>query len=557
MLALPRPLRTTGINSLTGRSVRTPFVAIWAVFLLPILTCLPAQPAFSQLTDKTQTNTANAGINKSFADEANASLANDGRGDIFTPNSSLFISNRDPFRAVRRGRQIFQRKFTRNQGQGPRVNNDSTGDLNDPAQAGLGAGLADGCAGCHGRPRGSAGLGGDVVTRPDSRDAPHLFGIGLRELLADEITSDLRAIRSNAIAQASSSGTKTTLTLVSRGINFGSITASPDGTVDTSGVQGVDPDLRIRPFFAQGGTFSIREFAVGAFKDEMGLEAVDPDLLSAHSGGRVVTPSGLVLDGSLDTIKAPPVSSASEDGDADGVVNEIPTSIVDFMEFYLLNYFAPATYQPAPVTAGLKQFNSIGCGSCHIQNLQINHDRRVADLATEYNAKQGIFNELFTTATTLNLSINDRSGFPNLKPPAGAPFLVQNIFTDFKRHDLGPSFYERNYDSTLPLQTLFMTRALWGIGSKGHFGHDGRSINLHEVILRHGGEAQSSRDQFAKLGVGSQRLIESFLASLVLFPPDDTASTLDPGNPSATNFPQVGHGGIKLTVLFNDPTDVE
>jgi hypothetical protein len=73
------------------------------------------------------------------------------------------------------GVQLFQRKFTREQGQGPNEG-DCTGDIetNDA----IGAGLSDSCAMCHGRPRGSAGVGGDVVTRPDSRDAPHLFGLG-------------------------------------------------------------------------------------------------------------------------------------------------------------------------------------------------------------------------------------------------------------------------------------------------------------------------------------------------------------------------------------------
>jgi mono/diheme cytochrome c family protein len=401
---------------------------LMTVFLMASLTALGAGNAFGQLTDKTQTLTPNAGINKSFADESNAGLPNNGRGDTFTAGSSLFIINRDPFRAVRRGRQVFQRKFTRDQGQGPRVNNDSTGDLNDPAQAGLGAGLADSCAGCHGRPRGSAGAGGDVVTRPDSRNAPHLFGVGLREMLADEITSDLRAIRANAVAQATRSGTPVTIPLISKGINFGSIGANPNGTLDTSRVQGVDPDLRVRPFFAQGGSFSIREFAVGAFKDEMGLEAVDPDLLTAHNGGHVVTPSGLVLDGHLDTIKAPPVSSPTVDGDGDGVVNEIPTSIVDFMEFYLLNYFAPGTYQPSSrgedgdegsADDGLAIFNSIGCQSCHVRSLQINHDRRVADVQTGFDPVKGIFNELFSQVTAVTLSMDDGSGFPALKNPSG------------------------------------------------------------------------------------------------------------------------------------------
>ena len=79
----------------------------------------------AQLIDNNQApNTAKAGINKSLANEIGP-----GRGDLMTPNSSLFIINRDPFRSVRRGRQIFQRKFTRAQGQGP-ANSDGTGNIN-------------------------------------------------------------------------------------------------------------------------------------------------------------------------------------------------------------------------------------------------------------------------------------------------------------------------------------------------------------------------------------------------------------------------------------------
>ena len=42
-----------------------------------------------------------------------------------------------------------------------------------------------------------------------------------------------------------------------------------------------------------------------------------------------------------------------------------------------------------------------------------------------------------------------------------------------------------------------------------------------------------------------------------VFSPDDTASNLDPADPTKPNFPQFGHGSIKLTVLFNDPSDPE
>ncbi len=510
---------------------------------------LSPAPARAQMIDKTQApNLANDGINKSLAQEIGA-----GRGDLITPNSSIFIINRDAFRAIRRGRQLFQRKFARFEGQGPGVG-DGSGDIN--TVIGIGAGLSDSCAGCHGRPRGSAGTGGDVVTRPDSRDTPHLFGLGLKEMLADEITMVLRGIRAHAISDAEAGGRTITRELVAKGIDFGVITAFPDGSLDTSGVQGVDPDLRVRPFFAQGGTISIREFIVGALHAEMGLDSADPDLAGASAGGRVVTPSGMVLDGAADQIEAPPVPNPTLDPNGNVPGGEIPTALVDYLEFYLLNYFKPAVAQQTEFTReGLTRFRAVGCASCHIPDLRIDHDRRVADVDTRYDASRGIFNRLFATATTLFHAVDDLSGFPTLKQPNLGPFVVKNILTDFKRHDLGPNFYERNWDGTM--QTEFMTRPLWGVANKAAYGHDGRSITLTDVILRHGGEAQAAREAFAGLSEEKRAAILAYLGSLVLFPPDDTASNLDPGDPTALNFPQLGHGSIKLTALFNDPTDKE
>src|SRR5262245_16199251 len=182
-------------------------------------------PALAQSIDRTQNaNTANVGIAKSLAEQIGA-----GRGDLNTPDSSAFIIARDPARAVRRGRQIFQRKFLGHQGQGPLLN-DGNGDINTELR--LGAGLMDSCAGCHGRPKGAAGSGGDVATRPDSRDAPHLFGLGLKEMLADEITADLRAIRDDAVHDARARRTSVTRRLTSKGIHYGAITARGDGSVD-------------------------------------------------------------------------------------------------------------------------------------------------------------------------------------------------------------------------------------------------------------------------------------------------------------------------------------
>ncbi|MGH9847651.1 MAG: di-heme oxidoredictase family protein, partial [Blastocatellia bacterium] len=377
-----------------------------------------------------------------------------------------------------------------------------------------------------------------------------------KEMLADEITADLRALRAGALRQARRQNGRVTCELESKGIAFGAITAWPDGTVDASQVAGVDEDLRVRPFFAHGGAYSIREFAIGAWNDEMGLQSVDPDTLTASNGGVVATPAGLVLNGALDKIKAPPVLDAQQDADNDGVSNEIPASLVDHMEFYLLNYFKPATHEQDNRTAqGLRLFKRIGCAECHVPDLRLNRDRRVADVETVYDAERGIFNNLFATALPLFNEMRDSQSLPSLKRPRWQPFEVRNIFTDFKRHDLGPNFHERNFDGTL--RTLFLTTPLWGVGTTAPYGHDGRSINLLEVILRHGGEAQASRAEFAQLAAPQRRALLDFLQSLVLFPPDDTASNLDPGDRHAPGFPQFKHGGIKLTALFHNPNDVE
>src|SRR5688500_6419343 len=85
---------------------------------------------FAQLVDITQVdeggnvNAPLGVINKSLEGQIGAGL-----GDINTPGSAVFLIKRDPARSVRRGRQLFQRKFSMAQGNGPRVNFTSTGDI--------------------------------------------------------------------------------------------------------------------------------------------------------------------------------------------------------------------------------------------------------------------------------------------------------------------------------------------------------------------------------------------------------------------------------------------
>ncbi len=94
------------------------------------ITCLlvagRASLAWGQLVDATQVtpNVPGGQIGKSLAQQVGA-----GQGDELTPGSAVYLIKRDPARSVRRGRQLFQRKFTEDQGQGPRVNNSSIGNI--------------------------------------------------------------------------------------------------------------------------------------------------------------------------------------------------------------------------------------------------------------------------------------------------------------------------------------------------------------------------------------------------------------------------------------------
>jgi hypothetical protein len=520
--------------------------AITASSVLAFCACLSAT-VFGQLVDQNKApNLANEGISRPLLGGPYPSQVGEGRtGSDWNASSNVIAL--DPFRAIRRGRQLFQRKFSMVEGIGP-VTGDGGGDIG--ADGSIGAGFADSCAACHGRPRGAAGFGGDVATRPDSRDAPHLFGLGLKEMLADEMTADLRAIRDAALQRAARTGAPVARALGSKGVTFGVIRALPDGSLDASRVEGVDPDLRVRPFFAHGGTISIREFVVGALRNEMGLAMANDAVLGAAEFGPAATPTGMVLDGRVDAIEKAPVE------EHDMGTAEQRGALVDFLEFYLFNYFKPATGEMgAEARAGERVLRQIGCTNCHVQNLRIERDRRVADVETVFDPERGHFNRLFATARLLLANPSSIGQGLTAKIPAQQPFLVRNIFTDFKRHDLGPDFHERNYDGTV--RTHFLTTPLWGVGSTSPYGHDGRSVNLTEVILRHGGEAQRARDRFAALDVGRRSAVLRYLESLMVFPPDDTASNLDPGDPTAAGFPQYAHGSVRLSVLFNDSSVVE
>ena len=182
----------------------------------------------------------------------------------------------------------------------------------------------------------SAGSGGDVVTRPDSRDAPHLFGLGLKEMLADEITAELRNIRAQAILMQGGLGIRDQVPEDKLGqrkyqlrLDHGACAWHSRHFKCRWREPGPPSQVRFScmatpsPCANSSSAHSTPRWGLRLWIRNCG----PPPLAGVRHAVRHGARRG------LDTSESPPVNSVSHDSDNDGVVNEIPTSLVDIMEF--------------------------------------------------------------------------------------------------------------------------------------------------------------------------------------------------------------------------------
>jgi CxxC motif-containing protein (DUF1111 family) len=104
----------------------------------------------------------------------------------------------------------------------------------------------------------------------------------------------------------------------------------------------------------------------------------------------------------------------------------------------------------------------------------------------------------------------------------GLPLLSNrkiHPYTDLLLHDMGPGLADGRPDFKAS-GSDWRTAPLWGIGrskqvnGSSSFLHDGRARDLIEAILWHGGEAQASRDAFAKLSKQERDELIAFLNTL-------------------------------------------
>src|SRR5207249_7228006 len=89
---------------------------------------------------------------------------------------------------------------------------------------------------------------------------------------------------------------------------------------------------------------------------------------------------------------------------------------------------------------------------------------------------------------------------------------IRGIYSDFKYHDVGPDFYQMQFDGSVIKS--FRTTPLWGVGTTAPYGHDGASLDLDAVVRRHGGEALAARKAYTALSEDERRQVIAFLQSL-------------------------------------------
>ena len=112
-----------------------------------------------------------------------------------------------------------------------------------------------------------------VLDITNERNTVGIFGDGLVELLAREMTSELLTIVEQARLISETDNAPHKADLITKGINFGYIIALPNGYIDTAHIDGVDNDFIVRPFIQKGVISSLRDFSNISMNHHHGMQS--------------------------------------------------------------------------------------------------------------------------------------------------------------------------------------------------------------------------------------------------------------------------------------------
>lgn len=365
------------------------------------------------------------------------------------------------------------------------------------------------CASCHNDPL--AGGAGSFVTNvfvsegftnadfdstnpqfSNERGTNHLFGAGLIELLAREMSAELIEIRVQTLRKANEESGSIRKELVTKDVSFGFITAHSDGIVDLTELDGIDSDLVIRPFSQKGVMTSLRQFTINAANHHHGMQATER--------------FGIRWTG-------------EDDFDEDGHKTELNPADISALVAWQATLRPPVKTEPendawkeAAIQGEIK-FTDLGCASCHMPALPLNSlqfdDPGIFDAAGTLQSYQ------VKSPATYDLGLLE---WAKTLPRNDAGQVLVPLFGDLKRHVMTDSQVDRFGNELMSQRfvdrNIFATAELWGLGSTAPYGHRNDIPDLHEVIKAHGGAARQSRDAYLASTENEQSAIIAFLRTL-------------------------------------------
>jgi hypothetical protein len=199
---------------------------------------------------------------------------------VFVLQEDIDAGDHDLPRLFQFGDALFAHEFRASDGWGASASVEPLQRVHHGRRGGL-----DGfsCAGCHSL-GGADGAGtatqsaylrgdGDDIGSAVVRNPPAVIGLGFVQALAAEMTQELQYTRDEAMAAAAEGGTDVEVVLSSKGVGFGRLVARPDGSVETSELEGIDADLVVKPFGWKGTFPSLRRAIEDAALVHFGIQS--------------------------------------------------------------------------------------------------------------------------------------------------------------------------------------------------------------------------------------------------------------------------------------------
>lgn len=470
------------------------------------------------------------------------------------------------------GAQLFAAKFTVQEGAGRPASKGTGAPISDPSSLlvfprnfdRVSSPEANACSGCHNAPinggggdrvtevfvlaqrfdrltfdhndgmtlRGAVDESGKFVTMENAtndRKTIGMNGSGFLEMVARQMTANLQAIGAATIPG-------TSRPLVTKGVSFGILTHNGDGTWNTSQVVGLPapslktsgttpPSLLVLPYHQAGAVVSIRQFTNNAMNHHHGMQSEERFGLNV-------------------------------DADGDGFTNELTAADITAISMFQATMAVPGRVIPndpaieLAILNGERLFDEIGCNSCHIDALPLDHRGWMYSEPNPYNPagnlQVGRENYPLTAPPLIVDLTSSQLPQPRLRPNEDGVIMVPG-YTDLRLHDISATGDPKTDPECEPLDQnqpagspgffngncKFITRKLWGFYNQGGaFMHHGKFTTAREAVEAHNGEAIAQRKAFDALPVERRNELIEFLKSLQVLPSNAKSVVVDEnGNP--------------------------